>query len=96
MFETIVIFADGIISIFLLRTFKASAPESRMFRHVPTGITLRIEKEGKIPEESCHFEQIDSVWIPYDLIIRTTCRMIIPFIQLFALYVITQDRKSVV
>lgn len=94
MFETVVIFTAGIACIFLLRTFKTTAPESRMYRHIPTGITLRIEKGGKIPDESNHFERIDSVWIPYDLIIRTTCRMIIPFIQVFALYVIAHGHYS--
>ena len=94
MFETIVIFTAGIACIFLLRTFKTSVPESRMYRHIPTGITLRIEKGGKVPDKSDHFERIDSVWIPYDFIIRTTCRMIIPFIQVFALYVIAHGHHS--
>lgn len=93
MFETIVIFAAGIVCIFLLRHFKKAAPESRMYRHIPTGITLRIEEGGKIPE-SDHFDRIDSVWVPYDLIVRTTCRMIIPFIQVFALYVIAHGHHS--
>ncbi len=94
MFETIVIFAAGIACIFLLRNFRQSVPISRMYRHIPTGITLRIEKGGKVPDKSDHFERIDSIWIPYDLIIRTTCRMIIPFIQIFALYVIAHGHHS--
>ncbi len=94
MFETIVIFTAGIVCIFLLRTFKTISPESRMYRHIPTGITLRIEKGGKTPNDSDHFERIDSEWIPYDLVIRTTCRMIIPFIQIFALYVIAHGHHS--
>ncbi|MCK5541308.1 MAG: Na(+)/H(+) antiporter subunit B [Desulfobacterales bacterium] len=94
MFETIVIFTAGIACIFLLRTFKSSIPESRMYRHIPTGITLRIEKGGKVPDHSDHFERIDSVWIPYDLVIRTTCRMVIPFIQVFAFYVIAHGHYS--
>jgi multicomponent Na+:H+ antiporter subunit B len=94
MFETIVIFTAGIACIFLLRTFKTIVPESRMYRHIPTGIILRIEKRGKAPDKSNHFERIDSVWIPYDLVIRTTCRMVIPFIQVFALYVIAHGHYS--
>jgi len=98
MFETIVIFTAGIVCIFLLRTFNAVSSESRMgrrmYRHIPTGITLRIEKGGKIPEESDSFEEIDSVWVPHDLVIRTTCRMIIPFIQVFGLYVIAHGHHS--
>ncbi|MBT8357343.1 MAG: Na(+)/H(+) antiporter subunit B [Deltaproteobacteria bacterium] len=94
MFETIVIFTAGIISFFLLRIFKKTTPDSRLYRHIPTGITLRIEKGGKVPDGSADFERIDSVWIPYDLIVRTTCRMIIPFIQIFALYVIAHGHHS--
>ena len=94
MFETVVIFTAGIISFFLLRTFKKTAPDSRLYRHIPTGITLRIEKGGKVPDESDQFERIDSVWVPYDLIVRTTCRMVIPFIQIFALYVIAHGHHS--
>lgn len=94
MFETIVIFTAGIVCIFLLRIWQAGARESRVYRHIPTGITLRIEKGGKIPDASDHFERIDSVWVPYDLVIRTTCRMIIPFIQVFALYVIAHGHHS--
>ena len=33
-------------------------------------------------------------WIPYDLIVKTTCRIIIPFIQIFALYVIAHGHHS--
>lgn len=94
LFETIVIFTAGIVCIFLLRSFKTLSPESRLYRHIPTGLTLRIEKGGKIPEESDFFERIDSVWVPHDLVIRTTCRMVIPFIQIFGLYVIAHGHYS--
>lgn len=94
MFETIVIFAAGMVCLFLLRHDKQTASESRLYRHVPTGITLRIEKEGRVPDDSTDFERIDSVWVPYDLVVRTTCRMVIPFIQLFALYVIAHGHHS--
>ena len=88
MFETIVIFTAGIACIFLLRTFKTVDPDIRLYRHIPTGITLRIEKGGKFPEDSSHFERLDTAWVPYGLIVKTTCRLVIPFIQIFALYVI--------
>jgi multicomponent Na+:H+ antiporter subunit B len=94
MFETIVIFAAGIGCILLLRRFKHIEPETRLYRHVPTGITFRIEKGGPYPRESVDFERIDLQWVPHDLIIKTTCRMIIPFIQVFALYVIAHGHHS--
>jgi multicomponent Na+:H+ antiporter subunit B len=94
MFETIVIFTAGIACMVLLRTFKKTDSESRLYRHIPTGITLRIEKKGRFPEESTVFERIDSHWVPHDLIVKTTCRLIVPFIQIFALYVIAHGHHS--
>jgi multicomponent Na+:H+ antiporter subunit B len=94
MFETIVIFAAGIACIFLLRTFKTVEPDIRLYRHIPTGITLRIEKGGTFPEDLDDFERLDAVWIPYGLIVKTTCRLVVPFIQIFALYVIAHGHYS--
>jgi len=94
MFETIVIFTAGVICIFLLRTFKPAEPGPRLYRHIHTGITLRIKKSGKFPEGSSEFERIDTTWTPYALIVKTTCRLIIPFIQIFALYVIAHGHHS--
>jgi multicomponent Na+:H+ antiporter subunit B len=94
MFETTVIFSAGVACFFLLRLFVRESSENRMYRHVPTGVTLRIEKGGMLPDESPDFVRIDDLWTPYDLIIKTTCRLIIPFIQLFALYVIAHGHHS--
>ena len=94
MFETVVIFTAGIATIFILRTFKSVKPKTRLYRHIPTGITLRIKEEGRFPEEMGDFERIDTAWTPYDLIVKTTCRLIIPFIQIFALYVIAHGHHS--
>lgn len=94
MFETTVIFSAAIACFFLLRIVRREEPEVRLYRHIPTGITLRIEKGGKIPEDADQFERIDSIWVPHDLIVKTTTRLIIPFIQLFALYVIAHGHHS--
>ncbi len=94
MFETIVIFTAGIATIFLLRTFKSFEPKTRLYRHIPTGITLRIKKADKFPEQMDDLERIDTDWVPYDLIVKTTCRLIIPFIQIFSLYVIAHGHHS--
>ena len=94
MFETAVVFAAGIACIFLLRAVKRGTPRSRLYRHIPTGVTIRIEKGGQVPEGSEDFERIDSVWVPYDVIIKNGCRLVIPFIQLFALYVIAHGHHS--
>ena len=92
MFETGVIFCAGLGCFVLLRLFR-KRDEDSYYRHVATGITLHI-KSGDIPDASSEFERIDTLWTPYDLIIKTTCRLVIPFIQLFALYVIAHGHHS--
>lgn len=94
MFETIVIFSAGVACLFLLRIFRRSEPESRLYRHLPTGITLRIAKGIAPPRESTEFERIDLMWVPYDPVVKTTCRFIVPFVQLFAFYVIAHGHHS--
>lgn len=94
MFETAVVFTAGIACLFLLRVVKRDSPRSRLYRHIPTGVTIRIEQGGRVPDKSQDFERIDSVWVPYDVIIKTGCRLVIPFIQLFALYVIAHGHHS--
>lgn len=94
MFETTVIFTAALACFFILRVPKRKTPEFRLYRHIPTGVTLRIERGGRVPQESDEFERIDSQWVPYDLIITTTSRIFVPFLQLFALYVIAHGHHS--
>ncbi len=94
MFETSVILAAGIACFFILRVSSNRRPDAKLYRHIPTGITLRIEKGGREPLGSTEFERIDFDWVPYDLIINMTCRLVVPFIQLFALYVIAHGHHS--
>ena len=79
MFETAVIFAAGLACFFLLRTFKRKKSSSKLYRHLSTGIIINVDQGGKMRGSEAHFEQIDSHWTPNDLIIKTTCRFIIPF-----------------
>jgi multicomponent Na+:H+ antiporter subunit B len=94
MFETIVIFCAGIACIFLLRVLKRTKSGRQMYRHIPTGLTIRIEEGYGPPPDSKDFERIDLMWVPYDLIIKTGSRLIVPFSQLFALYVIAHGHHS--
>ncbi len=93
MFETTVVFCAAIACFYLLRVDRREDVEERMYRHISTGITIRIAKGGKMPE-STEFERLDSIWTPHDIIVKTTSRLIIPFIQLFALYVIAHGHHS--
>jgi multicomponent Na+:H+ antiporter subunit B len=94
MFESIVIFSAGVACLFLLRVFRRVEPESRVYRHVPTGITLRIAKGVAPSRESGEFERIDLAWVPYSPVVKTACRLIVPLCQLFALYVIAHGHHS--
>ncbi|RLB88611.1 MAG: Na(+)/H(+) antiporter subunit B, partial [Deltaproteobacteria bacterium] len=40
------------------------------------------------------FEHMDKDWVPSDLIIKTVCRILIPFIQIYGLYVIAHGDFS--
>lgn len=93
MFETTVIFSAGVAVFLLLRTFGTKEPETRHYRHVLTGVTLRLKEGAKLPP-SDDFERIDLLWTPHDLVIKTICRLLIPFIQLFGLYVIAHGHHS--
>lgn len=93
MFETTVIFSAGLTVFVLLRTFRKKEPEARHYRHLLTGVTIRTKEVGELPP-SADFERIDAQWTPPDLIIKTVCRLLIPFIQLFALYVIAHGHSS--
>lgn len=94
LFETIVIFSSGVACLFLLRMFRRDEPDSRMYRHLPSGITLRVAKGVAPSTASKEFERIDLMWVPEDLVIKTTSRLIVPFSQLFALYVIAHGHHS--
>jgi len=92
MYETTVIFSAGVACFLLLRIFRRKESAERLYRHVLTGVTIRL-REGKLPP-SDDFERIDTAWTPHDLIIKTMCRLLVPFIQLFALYVIAHGHHS--
>ncbi|MDX9785565.1 MAG: MnhB domain-containing protein [Desulfobacterales bacterium] len=94
MFETTVIFSAAVACFFLLRQIGSRPQDVRYYRHRDTGITLRIDKGGKIPENTGAFYQIDTQWVPHDVIIMVMCRFLIPFVQLFALYVIGHGHHS--
>ncbi|MBU4264244.1 MAG: Na(+)/H(+) antiporter subunit B [Proteobacteria bacterium] len=93
MFETTVIFTAGLVCFILLRISGGKEPETSHYRHVLTGVTVTLKKGHKIPESE-DFERIDDLWTPPDLIIKTSCRLMIPFIQLFGLYVIAHGHSS--
>ncbi|MBM4325882.1 MAG: sodium:proton antiporter [Deltaproteobacteria bacterium] len=94
MFETTVIFSAGVACFLLLRVSRRRPPASRQYRHRLTGLTFRVKDGREISLPLRDFEPLDSIWTPHDFIIEKVCRYLIPFIQLFGLYVIAHGHES--
>ena len=92
MFETSVIFCAGLACFLLLRDFREK--KERFYRHTPTGVILHVKDGKKILKVGKEFEHMDKDWVPSDLIIKTVCRILIPFIQIYALYVVAHGDFS--
>jgi len=92
MFETTVIFCAGLACLVLLRVSKVERKGAH-FRHKATGLILHVKISGLL-EHSREFERVDTQWVPHDIILKTMCRFLIPFIQLFALYVVAHGHHS--
>ncbi len=94
MFETTVILAAGLACFILLRVFETRRDSERLFRHASTDIIIRIRDPNLEVSVSPSLQRIDPLWTPHDLIIRTVCRLLVPFIQLFGLYVVAHGHHS--
>ena len=92
MFETAVVFCAGLACFLLLRDFKEK--KERFYRHTPTGVILHVKDSKKVLKTGKEFEHMDKDWVPSDLIIKTICRILIPFIQIYALYVVAHGDFS--
>jgi multicomponent Na+:H+ antiporter subunit B len=92
MFETSVIFCAGLACFLLLRDF--SPRKESYYRHKPTGSIIHIRKADRSLPVGEEFEHMDAEWYPPDLIVRTVCKLMIPFIQLYALYVLAHGDFS--
>ena len=92
MFETAVVFCAGLACFLLLRDFRPK--KERYYRHTPTGVILHVKNEEKKLQVGHDFEYMDKDWVPSDLIIKTICRILIPFIQIYALYVVAHGDFS--
>jgi len=94
MFETIVVFCAGIACFFLLGSYACAEPEERFYRSVETGVVLRFTGDARPRPDSPCFERIDPRWTPRDIIISMVGRIMVPFIQIYALYVVAHGHHS--
>ncbi len=95
MFETSVVFLAGMSCFFILRVLrKKSLAEVFYYRHKPTGVVLAMLAPRRIPRRASCVERIDADWTPQDMVVETMCLFMVPFIQVFALYVIAHGHYS--
>ena len=92
MFETAVIFCAGLACLLLLRDYRRK--QQRYYIHKPTGILLHVKDNDKIIKVGEEFAHIDRDYVPPDLVIKTVCRILIPMIQIYALYVVSHGDFS--
>lgn len=94
MFETAVVFTAGIACLALLRVRRRRQKTEIAYRHRATGVIVFVRGEQSRPRSGRYLERVDSEWTPLDMIVNTACRLMIPFIQIFALYVIAHGHHS--
>ena len=87
-----VVFCAGLACFLLLRDFRSR--DERFYRHIPTGVILHVKDGSMTLPIGRDFEHMDKDWVPSDLIIKTVCRILIPFIQIYALYVVAHGDFS--
>ncbi|WDP92907.1 MAG: Na(+)/H(+) antiporter subunit B [Desulfobacter sp.] len=92
MFETAVVFCAGLACFLLLRDFRPK--KEQYYRHVPSGVVLHVKNPERHVAVGKEFEDMDRDWVPSDTIIKTVCRILIPFIQIYALYVVAHGDFS--
>jgi multicomponent Na+:H+ antiporter subunit B len=95
MFETVVVFIAGLACFFIVRIRKDECiPDTYYYRHKTTGIVVHKKQLCALPLRGSAFEQVDADWAPQDVVITTICRLLIPFIQIFGLYVLAHGHYS--
>ncbi len=94
MFETTVVFAAGVACFLLLRFYHFSEPPSHLYRHKPSGTVIQVPRGYRLKGEHTELEPIDRDWAPKDPIVEVASRILIPFIQIFALYVVVHGHHS--
>ncbi|WP_285906434.1 hydrogen gas-evolving membrane-bound hydrogenase subunit E [Pseudodesulfovibrio pelocollis] len=95
MLETVVVFTAALACFLVIRLPRdVCTPGLFYYRHTRTGLVVRKHDACELPGENPTFERVDSDWPPHDVVVVSTCRMVIPFIQLFGLYVVAHGHYS--
>lgn len=95
MFETAVIFTAAMACFFLLRVLRAPRrKDETLYYHLESGAVLRFKNCLTLPPDVRTFKRVESTTTPYNLIPATMTRLLVPFIQIFALYVVAHGHHS--
>ena len=94
MFETAVVFTAGLACFFLLGSYRRHESDLCLYRHLHTGVVLKFKGACPKPKDSSCFERVDPNWTPYDFIVSGASKLLIPFIQIFGLYVVAHGHYS--
>ncbi len=94
MLETLVVFIAALACFLILREPRENcAPPFYGCRHSPSLPAARTRSTCTNSADSS-FNRMDSDWTPPDVVVVTISRMLIPFIQLFGLYVLVHGHYS--
>lgn len=94
MFETSVVFTAAMACFFLLRVLVCyRTRDEKLYRHLESGVVLRITGSKTVPPGSS-FRRVESPRARFDVVTSKVSRILVPFIQLFALYVVAHGHHS--
>lgn len=94
MLETFVVFIAALACFLILREpLKKSAPPASSCRYSSSSPAAPIPSACTTSEDGS-LHRIDSDWTPPSVVVVTVSRMIMPFIQLFGLYVLAHGHYS--
>jgi multicomponent Na+:H+ antiporter subunit B len=94
MFETVVVYTAAMGCFFLLRVLVCSnVREERLYRHLESGVVIRVTRAGT-RELGPSFRRVETPRSRFDVVTAKVARLLIPFIQLFGLYVVAHGHYS--
>lgn len=95
MLETIVVFIAALACFLVMRMPReVCVSDNYYYRHKTTGLVINVPGTCNLPPAGSAFERMDTEWAPHDVVVTTTCRLVIPFIQIYGLYVLAHGHYS--
>ncbi|TVM18458.1 sodium:proton antiporter [Oceanidesulfovibrio indonesiensis] len=94
MFEVVVVFTAAMACFFLLRVLVCyNLREEKLYRHLESGVIIRITGSQTLSATSS-FLRVESPRARFDVVTSKVARLLIPFLQIYALYVVAHGHHS--